>query len=330
MRTSKAAMKNVFKLLVVLPALLAPFCASAAYQVKDFTGVVATQTLLFGLNDRGDMVGQAGDGDGGFGFVVRGQSVEKIFDASLGNWFSAQAISNTGVVAVAVSSADRPDALPWSYLYEDGKFTLVAEGRLYVRGMSPDGRFLAGLCDTGETCVYDTADQTFLASANGFNYLQGVNSSGVVAGSRLAEDPGTGRISLVGATLDLRGGQVLDYQAHQSPDGGTWLRGINDRGDLAGRAFEDDGRIYGFHRSASGVIERFVAGGTDTYVQGLNNTGVIVGFYGTPEDGYRAFVASPVPEPPTLLMAAAGLLLVGTFARRGPRPGPATSIEGEA
>lgn len=107
------------KLLVLLPALLATFSATAAYQIKDLTAVVAPQTLLFGINDLGDMVGAAGDGTTSHGFVVRGGKVEKIFDASLGVSFSAQAISNTGVVAVAVTSADRPDALPWTYLYEN-------------------------------------------------------------------------------------------------------------------------------------------------------------------------------------------------------------------
>lgn len=314
-------MKSVFKVLVALPALLAAFSASAAYQIDEFTGLVAPHTLFFGINDRGDIVGQAGDGTQAYGFVVRGQTVETIFDASLGNWFSAQAISNTGVVAVAVSSADRPDALPWSYLYHDGKFSLVAEGRLYVRGMSPDGRLLAGLCDTGDTCVYDTASQTFLGAANGYHYLQDVNSSGVVAGSRVVEDPQVGW-SIVGATVDLRDGQAQTFQVHQSPYGSTWLRGINDQGDVAGRAYEDDVGMYGFHQSASGVVERIVAGGVGTYVQGLNNAGVIVGYYETLDGGNQAFVATPVPEPGTVGMVSAGLILIAGLIRRRRRALP--------
>lgn len=313
-------MNAVSKLLVALPVLLAVCSASAAYQIQDFTAVVAPQTTLFAINDRGDMVGGAGDGTQGYGFVVRGQTVETIFDASLGNWFSAQAISNTGVVAVAVSSADRPDALPWSYLYEDGKFTLVADGRIYVRGMSPDGRFLTGYCDTG-TCIYDTAGKTFLSNAAGFSYLQDVNSSGLVAGTQVVEEPGSGRFNMVGVTLDLHSGQTQSYQVHQSLDGTTVMRGINDQGDLAGRVFEDDGLIYGFHRSASGVVERFRAGGGDTYVQGLNNAGVIVGYYETPEGGLRSFVASPVPEPGSVGMMAAGLVLIAGLIRPRRRVG---------
>ncbi len=308
------------KHLVVLPGLLIGLAASAAYQVKDLTAVVAPVTLLFGINDRGDMVGQAGDDTVSYGFVLRGGTVEKIFDASLGNSFSAQAISNTGVVAVAVSSADRPDSLPWTYLYENGTFTLVAEG-LYARGISPDGRYLTGLRGGGSTnlstFVYDTVDRTYLPAGDGNRYLQDVNSHGIVAGSRLVEDPVTLELDMVGTTVDLRTGASKTYRVHQSATGSTYLRGINDQGDLAGRVWDEGGPVLGFHLSAAGVVERFQAGGSDeTFVEGLNNAGVMVGHYTTADGGYRAFVATPVPEPSTVWMAAAGLLFVGCLVRQ--------------
>lgn len=107
------------------------------------------------------------------------------------------------------------------------------------------------------------------------------------------------------------------HRIHQTAIGSTYLRGINDQGDLAGRVWDEGGPVLGFHLSASGVVERFQAGGSEeTFVEGLNNAGVIVGHYATADGGYRAFVATPVPEPSTLCMSAAGLLFLGCLVRR--------------
>lgn len=107
------------------------------------------------------------------------------------------------------------------------------------------------------------------------------------------------------------------YRVHQTAIGSTYLRGINDQGDLAGRVWDEGGPVLGFHLSASGVVERFQAAGSEeTFVEGLNNAGVIVGHYATADGGYRAFVATPVPEPSTLCMSVAGLLFLGCLVRR--------------
>lgn len=74
-------------------------------------------------------------------------------------------------------------------------------------------------------------------------------------------------------------------------------RRINDKVNFAHRLFEENGRIYGFYRPASGIFKWFVVGGADTYVEGLTNAGVFVGYYDTADGGYQAFVTSPVPSP---------------------------------
>lgn len=299
-----------FTRLAAFPLLtLAVSSAFAAYQVTDFKDVAADYVALYGINDRGDMVGSAGDFSSSYAFVVRGGTVETIFDASLGSSFSAWAISNTGVVVV--TAATDSDPVGSSYLWEKGKLTLLGVG-LFPRGISPDGRYVAGRRDGGSAFVYDTVASAYLP-IDGYEFLYDINNSGVVVGNRRADVPGSGHINMVGTTVNLHTGEARDYKQHVDDPGWTVLRGINDQGNMVGR-FTSGGQVLGFYMSAAGDVETFQASpGVDTYLSGLNNAGVIVGSYLTADGNSQAFIALPsaVPEPGVASMLIAGLGFVG-------------------
>lgn len=305
----------LFTRLAAFPLLtLAASSAFAAYQVTDFKGVAADDVSLYGINDRGDMVGRAGDSSSRYAFVVLDGAVETIFDASLGSSFTAWAISNTGVVVV--TAASESDPVGSSYLWEKGKLTFLGVG-LYPRGISPDGRYVTGGRDGGGAFVYDTVTSAYL-SFDGYSFLADINSSGVVVGNRRADVPGSGHTKVVGTTLNLHTGEARDYQLHVDDPGQTALRGINDQGDVVGR-FTSGGQLVGFYMSAAGDVETFQAGpGVDTFLSGLNNAGVIVGSYLTADGNSQAFIAMPsaVPEPGVAGMLVAGLGFVGWWRRR--------------
>jgi hypothetical protein len=133
-----------------------------------------------------------------------------------------------------------------------------------------------------------------------FTIAQGINSSGMVAGGDILGGPPSTR---PGFLYDIATGTRTD----QSIAGATRtaLRSIDDAGLVAGW-FIDSGGQHGFFGSVSSFEQIDFLGADSTTIEGSNNARFLVGQYFM-GDTFHAYIATPVPEPATWGLLAAGL-----------------------
>ena len=99
----------------------------------------------------------------------------------------------------------------------------------------------------------------------------------------------------------------------------TEAHGINNAGTIVG--FSNDGNHGSGFVLSNGVFTTIqVPGALDTAVYGINDAGTLVGYYDGADGITHAFVATPVPEPSSALLAGVAFPLIVAWARRR-RPG---------
>jgi probable HAF family extracellular repeat protein len=92
--------------------------------------------------------------------------------------------------------------------------------------------------------------------------------------------------------------------------------GINGQGDIVGDFTDANGNTHGFLLSAGAFSTLDVPGATDTFAIGINDLGAVVGAFDMPGQRRLGFLATPVPEPATLLLVAPGLAALLVIALR--------------
>jgi probable HAF family extracellular repeat protein len=190
---------------------------------------------------------------------------------------------------------------------------------------------------------------TFLAPGSTYTVAYGINAPGQIVGTyadsgnnyhgfllsggsyRSIDVPGSSSSSANG--INDRGQIVGDYGPASCThgfllDGGSFTSinvpgstytiptGINNADDIAGLYLDSNGRGHGFLLSGGSYTTIDVPGSTLTYVDGINDAGQLVGFYDDSLGNQHAFLATPTPEPSTLLLVALGTLGVIYWARR--------------
>jgi uncharacterized membrane protein len=137
---------------------------------------------------------------------------------------------------------------------------------------------------------------------------RGINDQAQVVGTLLA--PRTG---VLFAFL-LSGGSYITFGLRGSLD--TEAAAINNAGEIVGDDVDSNERIHGFLLSGGSYTTLDVPGATSTFINGINNSGQVVGFYIDAGGVQHGFLATPTPEPSTLLLLALGTLGVIYWARR--------------
>lgn len=310
-------------------ALAAISAQATSYTFSTLSRPGATTTSIWDVNNLGQIAGYSNtDGEiGARSFVYQGGTYTALTGPAGAVSTNALGISDTGIVVGNYSSGYTKDAdgnivfaPDRGFVYKAGIYTsfdIAGATNTYLRAVSSDGRYMTGYYtnDTtaGQGFVVDTltSSVTFVSTGglDSFAIAQGVSNAGVVMGSDVLSGPPSSRPGFI---YDLDTGTRTDVN----------LPGAN---RTALRAIDESGVISGWFRDTSFVTHGFTGypgafqvidfPSTDyTAVEGSNDAGVLVGFYGSDLSG--AFVATPVPEPETWALMLAGLALLPWARRR--------------
>lgn len=159
---------------------------------------------------------------------------------------------------------------------------------------------------------YAADDWLDFSSGGEYGTPYGLNNRGVVSGSREFE------LVYSGFIYDsvARSRRIVDYPGAAR----TFLYGINDLDQVVGTWESPAGDMNAFIRNADGSYEELVPpvpGELEPY--DINDFGQIAGrFYAAGENIFYGFLATPVPEPSSLVLLALGAGMLVTFRRREP------------
>lgn len=283
-------------LTVALTGSLFPSAACGySFTTLDFPGGIGTQA--HGINDTGTVVGwvrtgMAGPRALGHGFIYDGNSFNRIDFPGADGWTTANDINSANLI---VGSYVLPDGSLHGYLYDGSFFSTIdfpGAPITLVRGINEAGLIVGTAI--GHGFVYDGSSfSSFDFPGASWTDAWDINSAGEIVGEY---EDASGRH---GFLYDGNSFTVIDFP------GASWTQamGINDGSQVLGYYIDSSGSGHGFLYDGVSFTTIDFPGSTTSLTRpsGINNAGVVVGEYrdgiGTGEHG---FIATPVPEVPTL------------------------------
>ena len=302
---------HLFLWLVAIAAAI-PAQAAWKYTSIDYPGATATQ--VFGLNDRGEAVGEATVGTMQFGFTY---NTKKATFTVLPNVPGAPttntlAINNAGVIVGSAGDGSSNRGI----ILDKGAFSFFSTpGWAYTesRGISDNGQLVTGYGADSSLSnyvgfIYDTQDNRFIEFLPSiFTIAQGINSHKQVVGN-VQLDP----------SVAYPGAPAGGYGFLRQPNGDVVLFRVNGAINNRGRGINNSGLITGFFTDTSTHVNRgFVAqvavapayqdvtvqgdalldvpGAGGTIAEAINNSGHVAGTWFDAAGNYHGFFAAPVP-----------------------------------
>jgi MYXO-CTERM domain-containing protein len=282
-------------------------------------------SFAYGINDSGVVTGTSDSPAGQRAFVWADGTMTNLGVPSGGTTFfdsRAEAINNSGqVVGTASDSAGRLHG----FVHQSGTFTdLTAELGLtesWATGINNSGQVVgwySGGSVTRHAFSYTGGTLTDLGTLPGRTQSDAsdVNSAGHVVGTS------NGPNFLADARAFLHRDGVMTSLGVLPGMTFSSATAINDAGWVVGRSGTSaaDQRAFLYRDGVMTDLNDFLPAGsgwTLAYASDVNDYGQIVGM-GIFQGHEQAFLLTPVPEPPFLLAAAAGLAGLCTLRRRRP------------
>lgn len=274
------------------------------FQVTPLDYPGAQNTLAYGINDSGEVVGYyfdptlTGGSDKGFTYSPADFSFTSIDAGSqpntdlygvnnagttVGSYFGAPGNPVFGLVVTGgVPSVPGPAQTEYYGINNQG--AIVGSS---FQGAVPTGFYQSG--GTSTPILNPNAQGTYVHGANDNNTVVGFyqNSDGTYTGFKTTS-------SCVQASCMTTVGPPGSYS--------SFAYGINDSGWITGVTESSSGIYQGFLYDGSNYDMVDIPGATDTYLAGINNLDQIVGWYKDSSGNYHAFELSATPEPTSLYL----------------------------
>jgi len=294
------------------------------FTILDVPG--ASSTTASGINESGQIVGSYTDSSGSHGFVLDGSTYTAI-DYAGATSSSAGGINDVGQIV-------------GTYTDSGGTHGFLLDGGTYQSFDVPPEEVFNIHFDTWGYDINDAAQivgsTTFMSDTLG-SYLtsgiggsqgwsvffadsfttslaRGINDAGDIVGSINFGFPGTQGYLLVGGSASF----------FSVPDAGefgdTIAAGINDAGQIVGSFHSGDfSSPHGFLKEGDSYMQLDVPDAAATSAFDINDAGWIVGSFRDASGTTHGFLATPIPEPTTLVLVGGGLCVL--LASRGRRWG---------
>ncbi|HQR12317.1 MAG TPA: right-handed parallel beta-helix repeat-containing protein, partial [Casimicrobiaceae bacterium] len=287
-------------LLCLALGLASAFSAWAAptyvFTAIDYPG--ASTTLLFGLNNAGQLAGLTQVGGEAFGFVYGGGFAPvPPPPTSVWPYTTAYGVNDAGVVVGAVSDYAGVRA---GFILNGGAYTYfskVGSTSLEARAIGPSGLITGQYVETATShtngYIYDPGPAAFTDityPGSTVVIASGINASGLSVGS--LNQPGIGGFGYVRDTAGI----ITPFQVS---GGFTRARGVNDAGLVSGYfGPAGSGPYTSFVGNAAlGYQSLSMPGAVNTAAYGVNNAGQVVGNWAGADGINHGFIASPAILP---------------------------------
>ena len=302
---------HLFLWLVAIAAAI-PAQAAWKYTSIDYPGATATQ--VFGLNDRGEAVGEATVGTMQFGFTYNTKKATFTVLPNVPRAPTTNTLANNNAGLEAGRAGDGTNNR--GIILDKGAFSFFSTpGWAYTesRGISDNGQLVTGYGADSSLSnyvgfIYDTQDNRFIEFLPSiFTIAQGINSHKQVVGN-VQLDP----------SVAYPGAPAGGYGFLRQPNGDVVLFRVNGAINNRGRGINNSGLITGFFTDTSTHVNRgFVAqvavapayqdvtvqgdalldvpGAGGTIAEAINNSGHVAGTWFDAAGNYHGFFAAPVP-----------------------------------
>ena len=239
---------------------------SLVYTQVDATNDPNSQIQLFGVNDSGVAVGDVTDLSGGVQGFVAGPTFQDTFGISSGGFVEAFAINNSGEI-VGDSLDGLGDGIAFSVALSDLTDATAISGvpaNAFANGIDANGDIVGVLSNSEQ---FEVVNGSFSAVDN----PTGVVFNALSENGEVALIVVNGFENILATTTGAGGGPLENLPA--SFEG----QGVNDAGQVVGF---DNNSQNGFFRDSDGTVYAvYVPGSFETFAEGINDNGEIVGYY---------------------------------------------------